>query len=358
MSDWPYHTASSFVRDPQRYAHDAFGHVGADDKIVRPKDVCFRKIPHTGIDISSKEPRWKNGLDNRAAQMRTPVVSPIHGTIVKAGFDPEAGNYHIIKHRDYNEWWIGGHHSKFAKSSGTVERGELIAMMGDTGGAQGVHTHWTVVTSLAAALAYIGGWVQYRNNKSVNGWAALAIRGKDQRMYGLVDPWPLIQREWADEEQRRKADQTPAKESVDNDEEELMALSKETQDTLRDIIQQEVSKEARIIESRLKREIRPEAYFISHGADGTEYSWETSPYAILLKPDGTFMMPLNIGGHVGQHDSLKRNYRIINQDSVPQGFPERVFWNTIKDIARGAGIIDRNISEADGVAWAKSLFGI
>lgn len=195
---WPYDTGSSFVRHPGGYAHDAFGHTGADDAGIRA--ACFRKIPHTGIDVSSKTPST-----NKAGQRRTPVVSPISGTIVRAGSDPEAGLHHIIKHDDFEEWWIGGHHSAFERTSGHVERGDVIARMGDTGGAQGIHTHWTVATSLAAALAYVSGWVQYRNDRSVAAWARQAIRGTDQRFYGLVDPWPLIEREWADEKRRLAA---------------------------------------------------------------------------------------------------------------------------------------------------------
>lgn len=192
MAGWPYDTGTSFVRHPGAYAHDAFGHTGADDAGVRA--ACFRKIPHSGIDISSKTPST-----DKAAQRRTPVVSPVHGTIVKTGFDPEAGIYMIIKHDRYDEWWIGGHFSALALGSGHVDRGQFIARMGDTGGAAGVHVHWSVATSLAGALAYVGGWVQYRNGKSVASWAASAIRGTDQRLYKLLDPWPLIEREWADE---------------------------------------------------------------------------------------------------------------------------------------------------------------
>ena len=198
MSGYPYHTASSFVRDPGRYGHDAFGHFGGDDP-ARGWKVCSRKIPHTGIDISSKEPRTKNGRDNRAAQRSTPVVAPVNGTIVAAGHDPEAGNYHIIKADGRDEWWIGGHHSAFARSAGWVARGQHIANMGDTGGAAGVHVHWSVATSLAGAYAYINGWIQYRNGRSVAAWSRQAIRGKDGRLYPLLDPWPLIEREWADE---------------------------------------------------------------------------------------------------------------------------------------------------------------
>lgn len=181
MSGYPYHTGSSFVRHPGGYAHDAFGHTGEDDRGVRA--ACFRKIPHTGIDISPK----------RIGDTSAPVVSPIHGTIVDAGYDAEAGNYHIIKADGRDEWWIGGHHSAFARTAGWVARGQHIANMGRSGGAKGVHVHWTVATSLAAARRQITGYVNMRNGRTVQAWAA---------SMGLVDPWPLIEREWADEQRR------------------------------------------------------------------------------------------------------------------------------------------------------------
>lgn len=196
MTGYPYDPATSFLREPGYWVHDAFGHVGADD--AGKRTACFRTIPHTGLDVSSKTPST-----DKAGQRRTPVLAPVSGTIVRTGSDAEAGNFHIIKADGYAEWWIGGHHSAFVARSGRVERGDTIARMGDTGGAQGVHTHWTVATSLAGALAYVDGWVQYRNGRSVGAWAAGAIRGRDQKLYTLLDPYPLFIREWAAEERRR-----------------------------------------------------------------------------------------------------------------------------------------------------------
>lgn len=247
MSGYPYHTGSSFVRHPGGYAHDAFGHVGADDAGVR--QACFRKIPHTGIDISSKEPRTKNGRDNRAAQRSTPVVSPVNGTIVAAGHDPEAGNYHIIKADGRDEWWIGGHHSAFAKSAGWVARGQHIANMGDTGGAAGVHVHWSVATSLAGAYAYINGWIQYRNGRSVAAWSRQAIRGKDGQLYPLLDPWPLIEREWADEVRQIAARKTAA-EQAERDRARAEAEAKARRE------EEEMSAAADEIKSVIRRESR------------------------------------------------------------------------------------------------------
>lgn len=354
MGGYPYHTASSFVRHPGGYAHDAFGHVGDDDRRVRPNDVCFRKIPHTGLDISSKEPRTKHGRDNRPAQRQTPVVAPVYGKIVRAGFNQHAGNFHVIKHRDYDEWWIGGHHSAFAKSAGHVERGELIAMMGDTGGAQGVHTHWTVATSRAAADAYIDGWIQYRSGRSVAAWARQAVRGPDKRLHGLIDPWPLIEREWADEVRRLKAEaSSPAVKSPEQiEEEELMGAKDEIVDELKGWIGQQLE----ILTSRMRRENRPEIYFIQWGEDGREYNESTAPYAAEIHPGGGHLRPLVAPNRAGQIASLRANYRLIAFDSVPQGFTERAFWNTVKDIMIGSGRLPSDTSEADGIAAAKAFF--
>lgn len=190
---YPFDAGSSFARYPSYYVHDAFGHVGADD--VGKREPCFRKIPHSGLDVSPKE----------RGDTKADILSPVFGQIVLQGFDKEAGNYQVVKHERFNEWWILGHHSKLLVKGGYVQRGTVIAKMGMTGGALGVHTHIAVATSLAGAIAYIGGWTQYRNGRSVGAWAKQAIRGRDQKLYGLLDPWPLIEREWADEEARLKA---------------------------------------------------------------------------------------------------------------------------------------------------------
>lgn len=211
MSGYPYDTATSFVRYPAHYVHDAFGHVGADD--AGKRQACFRSIPHTGIDVSP----------DKVGDTTARVVSPVFGTIVETGVDAEAGLYHIIKADGRAEWWVGGHHSRFEKRGGRVARGELIARMGATGGAKGVHVHWTVATSLAAARRYITGYVNYRNGRTIAAWAATM---------GLVDPWPLIEREWAAEVQARKtaaaaaeAREQAAAEAAAREEEEAMSAA-------------------------------------------------------------------------------------------------------------------------------------
>ena len=129
--------------------------------------------------------------------------------------------------------------------------------------------------------------------------------------------------------------------------------------TLGDDIINAFRAEALIIESRVRREVRPEPYFINEDANGT-YTIDNSPAAALINPSTGFILPLDASkdGKRGQIDSLKAFYRITSWDTTGNGFPEHVFWNTLKDVARGAGIIERTTSHDGGVAWAKALFGL
>lgn len=172
---YPIDTATSFVRDPVRYPHDAFGHDGADG--------CARRMPHTGTDVSPK----------RRGDTSAPVLSPIGGVIAEYGFDREAGNYHLIAGDDGRAWGLG-HHSTFLRTAGRVELGTPIALMGMTGGALGVHTHVWCAVSMDAARRIVTGLVNLRRGRTVAEWAA--------SMGGLVDPYPHYAAAIAAEDQR------------------------------------------------------------------------------------------------------------------------------------------------------------
>lgn len=167
---YPYDPASSFIRDPKHYPHDAFG-----------ADTGGRTMPHSGTDISPK----------KRGDTSAPVLAPISGEIIRQGFDREAGNYQIIAGDDGRFWGLG-HHSVREVRGGRVERGDRIARMGATGGAFGVHVHIWVATNLDAAERIVVGYVNYRKGRTVAQWAA--------SMGGLVDPYPLIVAQWADAE--------------------------------------------------------------------------------------------------------------------------------------------------------------
>jgi hypothetical protein len=179
MSPYPFDRETSFLRDPINWAHDAFGHEGSLDAGVR--EACFRAMPHTGLDVSSLEPSFINGRDNRAAQMRTPVLAPVGGTIAEAGSDPEAGLFHLIAGDDGFAWGLG-HHSSFERRSGRVELGDVIARMGMSGGARGVHCHVWKARTMTAARNVVTGFVNLRRGRTIAAWA--------ESMGGLVDPYP------------------------------------------------------------------------------------------------------------------------------------------------------------------------
>lgn len=279
MSGYPYDTATSFVRHPAGYAHDAFGHFAGDDVGVR--SACFRKIPHTGLDVSPKK------IGDTSAR----VVAPVPGTIVASGVDAESGLYVIIKHDFYEEWWLGGHHSRFIKRVGHVERGEHIADMGASGGAAGVHAHWSVATSLAAALDQVRGYVNYRNGRTVAAWAATE---------GLVDPWPLIEREWAAEvrESAAAAAATAAAATA-----AALAEAEAEAHRIAEAIQreeEEVAAAADSIKAVVRRENRPR---LKRNAQTGE--------VMLVKVETGFVEVWHPGDRPGWADELTRNFEAI-----------------------------------------------
>jgi hypothetical protein len=326
---YPIHPSEGFLRTPERFPHDAFG-----------VDTGGRERPHSGFDAT---PTVAN----------CPARSVLGGRVVQTGYTIYAGHY-VVEAAPDGWLWLSLHLARLFVAQGHVTRPDtIIGVVGNTGGGggsplkgnakMGRHIHVSRCRDMDAVNRIIHGKLRarYKGETSAQ-WAAA---------HGLSDPYPHILASVKSTEKDK--DQPPAKTPEQIEEEELMGAKEEIIAALSD----KVEREARLIESRVRREVRPEVYFISEGADGTRYTFETSPAAILVQPASGFLMPMNRdGGHVGQHGSLKQNYRVIGWDSAPQGFPERVFWNTLKDVARGAGIIDRNIGEAEGVAWAKSLF--
>lgn len=83
---------------------------------------------HTGLDI--------------AAPYGTPIYASQSGTIVSAKYDGGYGNCIRIQSGDYLVYY--GHMSKFYKTSGWVEKGELIGYVGSTGYSTGPHLHWEI----------------------------------------------------------------------------------------------------------------------------------------------------------------------------------------------------------------------
>ena len=128
------------------------------------------------------------------------------GTIVETGVDKHAGLYHLIVGDDGATWGLG-HHSAFVRRGGRVERGDVIAYMGMSGGAKGVHVHIFRAPTLANARRQITGYVNYRKGRTIAEWAA--------SMGGLTDPYPHIVAQWAAAERELAAEIAAAKAAAD-----------------------------------------------------------------------------------------------------------------------------------------------
>jgi len=91
----------------------------------------------------STQSEFHSGLDI-GAPVGTPVKSPAPGTVVFAGIHPEYGQTLIIDH-GHETKSLYGHLSKLqASMNQTVQRGEVIALSGNTGRSSGPHLHYEI----------------------------------------------------------------------------------------------------------------------------------------------------------------------------------------------------------------------
>ena len=97
----------------------------------------WRRSPFTGL----KE--FHNGLDISSAK-GTPIVAPADGTVIKRDYDKYLGKFLKIDHgRKIITTY--GHLSAYNVSPGQkVERGDIIASMGNTGLSTGHHLHYMI----------------------------------------------------------------------------------------------------------------------------------------------------------------------------------------------------------------------
>ena len=97
-----------------------------------------RQSPWTGA------PELHGGIDIRAAK-GTPVHAPARGTVVVAGAQPEYGNTVILDHGN-DLRTLYGHLSRVkVKPGDAVERGDVIALTGNTGRSSGPHLHYEIL---------------------------------------------------------------------------------------------------------------------------------------------------------------------------------------------------------------------
>jgi murein DD-endopeptidase MepM/ murein hydrolase activator NlpD len=72
------------------------------------------------------------------------VVAPADGVVIKTGFEAGYGNMVELSH-GYGLKTVHGHNSKLnVKPGQRVQRGDVIAYVGDTGSSTGPHLHYEI----------------------------------------------------------------------------------------------------------------------------------------------------------------------------------------------------------------------
>ncbi len=88
-------------------------------------------------------PRKHYGIDI-AGKTGDPVLAPAAGLVVFAGWTPELGNMVVISHAD-DYITVYGHNDRLnVQERQRVKKGELIALLGETGYSMGPHLHFEV----------------------------------------------------------------------------------------------------------------------------------------------------------------------------------------------------------------------
>ncbi len=75
----------------------------------------------------------------------TPVIAPASGVVLNHGRDRWLGNYIVIQHTDDIKTIYGHLHKVSARKGETVNRGDVIGLVGNTGLSTSSHLHYTVV---------------------------------------------------------------------------------------------------------------------------------------------------------------------------------------------------------------------
>jgi len=95
------------------------------------------------IDPFTKKRSWHNGIDISAHE-GTPVYAPARGVVTLKGYQGGFGNMLVISHGNGIKTRYG-HLHKFNVTKGQrVERGDLIAYVGNTGRSTAPHLHYEV----------------------------------------------------------------------------------------------------------------------------------------------------------------------------------------------------------------------
>lgn len=147
---------------------------------------------HNGVDID--------------AEKGAPVYAGMAGTVKDAGFDTKAGNYVLLDHGNGVETYYSSCHTVLVKTGETVQQGQTIAAVGQSGMSTGPHLHYeirkygesqdpTILTTFYPAdtpageeplLAETDGTVLYAYQPERDNFYTLVLNGSDGREYTYV----------------------------------------------------------------------------------------------------------------------------------------------------------------------------
>ena len=103
----------------------------------------YREHPILHVGLSLNNPHFHRGLDI-AAQQGEKVIAPGNGVVLAVGYDAGMGNYIIINH-GYDLKTVYAHLDQIlVEKTQKVQRGELIATVGNTGRSTGPHLHYEI----------------------------------------------------------------------------------------------------------------------------------------------------------------------------------------------------------------------
>lgn len=140
----------------QRLSYDTLEH------LVKTKEEMFAAIPaiqpvsnkdlsHIAsgfgyrIDPIYKTPKMHTGLDFASA-LGTPIYSTGNGKVAAVAYDEKGYGNHVVINHGYGYQTLYGHMVRVkAKPGQTVQRGEVIGWVGNTGKSTGPHCHYEVI---------------------------------------------------------------------------------------------------------------------------------------------------------------------------------------------------------------------
>ena len=86
---------------------------------------------HTGLDIATNE--------------NTKIYAVYDGVVVKANYHEINGNYIVLEHSNHLRTTYNHCNKLLVKEGETVRKGDVIALVGQTGYATGNHLHFEVL---------------------------------------------------------------------------------------------------------------------------------------------------------------------------------------------------------------------